>query len=481
MKPKTFLAIAFEIGFAGILAVAQTAAPPASPATGTPPAAKPAAPRPAVKKTPTQVDSVIQLAKGGMSEAFIIKYLQKNNKPAELTPTDIVKLKEAGVSETVIGVMMDPTSAPAPAAAPPPAEAPVPAPEPTPVVITPPPAPVSPDVQGDWRGNLTMGAIVLPIVLHLGPAGAGTADSPKQKALGMPLQYSVSGSQASITGPSVGGTYVATVNGTQMTGTYSQRGLNFPLTLALGGPAEAAAVPKAGKAVAGGDWKGALEDAIQQAYPLTQFTGDKTDIVTPGAVLMLKKNNLVMYAGDALATPNTYKGGKITQNFLGAIQRNATDGTVRIFVKGEKFWMSQLDVKDDGLYLQFISDPLPDSRYHGTLKFPWDKKTQPHAEEIAALVAEVLQNVGNPAAPAAQPAQQQMPQIQAPPPPPEQALPAIAPPPPPPATLEVGQTRDQVIAALGQPEKIANAGTKQILYFKNLKVTLVGGKVTVIE
>jgi hypothetical protein len=68
-----------------------------------------------------------------------------------------------------------------------------------------------------------------------------------------------------------------------------------------------------------------------------------------------------------------------------------------------------------------------------------------------------------------------------PPPPPDPALAPIAPPPPPPVTLAVGQTREQAIAAMGQPEKIANVGTKQILYFKNLKVTLVGGKVTVIE
>jgi uncharacterized membrane protein len=45
----------------------------------------------------------------------------------------------------------------------------------------------------------------------------------------------------------------------------------------------------------------------------------------------------------------------------------------------------------------------------------------------------------------------------------------------------VGQTKDEVIAALGQPERIANLGTKQILYYRDLKVTLVGGKVTDIE
>jgi len=295
----------------------------------------------------------------------------------------------------------------------------------------------------------------------------------------MPVQYSMSGSQATINVPSVGATYIASVNASQMSGTFSQNGLTFPLTLTLGGPAEEAPTPKPARVVASGDWKGAIEDKIQQAYPVTQFTGDKTDIVTTGAVLMLKKNGLVLYAGDALATANTYRAGKITQNLLGAFQRNTTDGTVRTFVKGEKFWITQIDAKDDGLFLQFISDPLPDNRYHGTLKFPWGKNTRPPAEEISALVAEVVQNVGTPPA-QPEPAQKQMTPIQ-PPPPPDPALAPIAPPPPPPVTLAVGQTREQAIAAMGQPEKIANVGTKQILYFKNLKVTLVGGKVTVIE
>ena len=126
------------IGLAVMLALGQTPAPPAK-AAG------------AAKKPASQVDNVIQLVKAGMSEGLIIKTLQKQNKPAELTPGDLVKLKNAGVSENIIGVMMDPTSAPGaapaaaeaapaaqPAAAPeptpaaPPAEASAPAPAPTP-------------------------------------------------------------------------------------------------------------------------------------------------------------------------------------------------------------------------------------------------------------------------------------------------------------------------------------------------------------
>ena len=120
-----------------------------------PPAAapKPAAPKPAAAKpaaAASPVDSVIQSVKAGLSESLIIRTLQRENKPANLTPADLVKLKNAGVSENIIGVMLDPASAPAAAAAPapapvaaapppppPPAAAPAPAPAPAPVASAP--------------------------------------------------------------------------------------------------------------------------------------------------------------------------------------------------------------------------------------------------------------------------------------------------------------------------------------------------------
>jgi curli biogenesis system outer membrane secretion channel CsgG len=110
-----------------------------------PPAAAPAAApkRAAAPKPASPVDSVIHLVKAGMSEDLIIKSLKKSNKPADLSPADMVKLKQAGVSDNVIGVMMDPTSSSAPAAAapPPPPPAPEPAPAPAPVASAPSPAP----------------------------------------------------------------------------------------------------------------------------------------------------------------------------------------------------------------------------------------------------------------------------------------------------------------------------------------------------
>jgi curli biogenesis system outer membrane secretion channel CsgG len=101
--------------------------------------------RPAAAKPVSQVDSVIQLVKSGMSEGLIIRTLQKQNKPADLSPADLVKLKNAGVSENLINVMMDP-SAPVGASAPaPPPTNPDPPPPPPPPSTS---APVPPAATG---------------------------------------------------------------------------------------------------------------------------------------------------------------------------------------------------------------------------------------------------------------------------------------------------------------------------------------------
>ncbi len=51
----------------------------------------------------------------------------------------------------------------------------------------------------------------------------------------------------------------------------------------------------------------------------------------------------------------------------------------------------------------------------------------------------------------------------------------------PPQQIEKGQTPDQVTAAIGQPDKIVNLGTKQIYVYKDIKVTFLNGKVSDVQ
>jgi len=97
----TFLALA---GALAIQSPAQDKAPAAPAKAPTTAPKSPAAP-------PSQVDNVIQLLKGGMSEGLIIKTIERE-KPVNLTTADMLKLQKAGVSENIINVMLDPGATP---------------------------------------------------------------------------------------------------------------------------------------------------------------------------------------------------------------------------------------------------------------------------------------------------------------------------------------------------------------------------------
>jgi hypothetical protein len=51
----------------------------------------------------------------------------------------------------------------------------------------------------------------------------------------------------------------------------------------------------------------------------------------------------------------------------------------------------------------------------------------------------------------------------------------------PPTQIQLGQTIDQVVAALGQPEKIVDLGPKKIYVYKDLKITFTNGKVSDVQ
>ena len=50
-----------------------------------------------------------------------------------------------------------------------------------------------------------------------------------------------------------------------------------------------------------------------------------------------------------------------------------------------------------------------------------------------------------------------------------------------PVSVDVGQTIDQVTAALGTPLKIVNLGAKKIYVYKDMKVTFKDGKVSDVQ
>ena len=51
----------------------------------------------------------------------------------------------------------------------------------------------------------------------------------------------------------------------------------------------------------------------------------------------------------------------------------------------------------------------------------------------------------------------------------------------PPPTIALGQTTDQVMAAIGQPTRIVDLGAKKIYSYPDMKITFQNGKVSDVQ
>jgi hypothetical protein len=265
--------------------------------------------------------------------------------------------------------------------------------------------------------------------------------------------------------------------------------------------------------------KAAIQKKLESEYQLTKTTDDKSDIVTAGSVLILHKDKVLMVAVTSTANPcmNTYKDGKISPTKacgageklrrlpgFGHVPGGGSAPATRNFVSGEKFWVTKIDVKDNGVVLDFFTDATPAGdqgvRYKGALTIPFGALT-PTPDEALKVVTEVItvapaedkdakdakgDKGDKQQAAAPQGGQQQAAAASQPTPAPAAAPAEAAPapieaPPPPPAEVSLGQTPEQVVATLGEPAKKAKVGTKDIYFYKDMKVTFVNGKVTDIQ
>jgi hypothetical protein len=242
-----------------------------------------------------------------------------------------------------------------------------------------------------------------------------------------------------------------------------------------------------------------IEQTLESQYTLTKTAADRSDIVTAGSVLVLKKDGLLMSATTSgSAAQNVYKDGKISQGIwkmakmpgFGSLMSHSGTGAnvqTRTFVAGEKFWVTKITVHDDGVVLELFSDPFSDVRYYSTLKFPFAKGAYPSTDQVQTSVAEVLNVQADDAAGSGDSGKKQPPATAAAAAPPP-AMAPIAPPPPPadtpppaPKTIALKQTKDEVVANFGPPTKVVKLGTKEIDYYPDMMVTFVNNKVTDVQ
>jgi hypothetical protein len=185
---------------------------------------------------------------------------------------------------------------------------------------------------------------------------------------------------------------------------------------------------------------------------------------------------------------NTYsKGDRVKQARLCVINYSVSRDRQRPLQVGEKAYLTRIEVKGDEITFSLQScvscypaqnDPN-EAPYSASLTFQFAKGflSTGSFKDVQDTVSQVfLIDTSTPAtdplpAPAAQPAS-------------DPATAPIAEPPATPSptpTLELGQTKDQVIAALGQPQRAAKVGNKEIYIYKDMKITFVDGKVTDVE
>jgi hypothetical protein len=138
-------------------------------------------------------------------------------------------------------------------------------------------------------------------------------------------------------------------------------------------------------------------------YPVAKTTSDGVDLVAPGAVLVLQKENLVMNKVYLQGTtksspvPNVYEQAAIRQtgvlgaltginSFLSAL--GGIEAQSRTLGPGEKLWVTNISSQRDGIVFRLMSDPVNNMRYHATLRFPYADIVS--VDSATALVAEVF-------------------------------------------------------------------------------------------
>jgi len=281
-----------------------------------------------------------------------------------------------------------------------------------------------------------------------------------------------------------------------MTTTSRKLSLSRPAALALGALFALGACASA----QAGDPATLIQEKLVTQIKLTKATADRSDIVTAGYIVVLHKDGLMM-CSSASSYPysNTYNNGVLTPNqknrALDAVKHfglsyipvlggggSASDAAnnacaPHTFVAGEKFWVTEVVAQKGGILVKTFSEPYPDSsgnqvRYYGEITFPFQKHSVPSVDDFVKTVSEVM--TIQPADDNGQPAQAAAPAFtpDTPPPPPSDV---------PPPTIALGQTTDQVTAALGQPTRTAKVGVKEIFFYKDQKVTFNNGKVSDVE
>ncbi len=230
-----------------------------------------------------------------------------------------------------------------------------------------------------------------------------------------------------------------------------------------------------------------LSDEIAAQYKLTKLGVDSTGftVTEAGTVLMVQKGGVLAFPpNDVGVLATKYENGTIhSPNVMaGLFKQNVS---TRFLTAGERVYVTKLDINLKGEKITFsivecdsCNGVTTPAYYKAAVSFQFAKgylesanpaDVETTISQVLAIDSDPSQGSGAQGGQGQQGGQQQAAAA------PEPEKPAA------PINITVGQTVDQVKAQLGDPQKTVNLGTKQILIYKDLKITFIKGKVTDVE
>jgi hypothetical protein len=260
---------------------------------------------------------------------------------------------------------------------------------------------------------------------------------------------------------------------------------------------------------------GSLEQQLQATYARTLMDSGGYKVAEAGCIFVVQKEGIAACTSTKTPFRNEYEDGQVkpenkskfinSMRWLSSIPGarsvvapGCLKGSPRTYIVGEKVYLLRMEIrnagKDTGLIFSLescgtcdpsVTDPAH-TPYHAELRVNLHAGflTSTDLKQVKKVVGEVLAFPEDAATGQTQQGSQTK-QIPATPDSPQSSFPPIAPPPSPgqeqtaaPVSIAIGQTPEQVKAAMGPPDRDVKLGSKEIYSYKNLKVTFVDGKVS---
>jgi len=243
-----------------------------------------------------------------------------------------------------------------------------------------------------------------------------------------------------------------------------------------------------------------LQEQLAAQYKLAKIGSDTSgySVVEKGTLLAVQKGGVLgVPFGDQNVPATKYEGGTIKgPSSLALMGRKSIMGkfgkeqTTHLFAVGDKVYPMKIDVNvaKDTVTLGIVAcdtcnktDPPTYNKAQVVFQFPKGSLANAAAGGVEDTIRQVLSISNDDAQGGDQGGQQQGGDQGGQQQGGGQQAAAADQPQAEPASIEKGMTTDQVEAAMGKPEKKVTLGTKQIYYYKDMKVIFLSGKVSDVQ